>query len=69
MIMSSDKYANIREPLAVVEFQLETENGPKLSTLEMNKHELKTFIDSLEAANKVCHKVYSASIFLYGTSI
>jgi len=53
MVMSSDKYANIKEPLAVVEFQLDTENGPKLSTLEMSKDELKTFLDSLEAANKV----------------
>lgn len=51
--MSSDKLSTIKEPLVNVEFDLETEDGNKKTTLEMNKAELKDFIESLEAANKV----------------
>ena len=51
--MSSDKLANIKEPLLNVDLSLETEDGIKNVSLEMNKSELKSFIDSLEAANKV----------------
>lgn len=54
MVMSSDKLANIKEPLAIVEFDLQTSDGKKTAALEMNKSELKMFLDSLEAANKVC---------------
>ncbi|XP_066931059.1 COMM domain-containing protein 8-like [Clytia hemisphaerica] len=58
LVMSSDKYANIREPIAVVEFQLQTEDGTrKLETLEMDKNELKTFLDSLEVANKTVNQL------------
>ena len=53
MVMSSDKHANIREPIVVVEFQLQTDNGMKMESLEMSKEELKDFLDSLENTNKV----------------
>ena len=53
MVMSSDKLANIKEPIALVELDLNTSNGRKTTILEMNKDELKLFLDSLEAANKV----------------
>lgn len=53
MVMASDKHANIKDPLAVVEFQLQTDDGIKMESLEMNKEELKIFLDSLENANKV----------------
>ena len=53
MVMSSDKLASIREPLASVDFQLDTEEGRKTVALEMSKGELKMLIDKLEAANKV----------------
>lgn len=53
MVMSSDKHANIREPIVVVEFQMQTDNGMKMESLEMNKEELKDFLDSLENTNKV----------------
>ena len=53
MVLSSDKHANIREPIVVVEFQLQTDNGLKTESLEMNKEELKNFLDSLENSNKV----------------
>ena len=52
LVMSSDKVSNIKEPLVTVNFELETEEGMKKHLLEMNTSELKTFIDSLEAANK-----------------
>eukprot|EP00112_Aurelia_sp_Birch-Aquarium-sp1_P013987 Seg2995.4 transcript_id=Seg2995.4/GoldUCD/mRNA.D3Y31 product="COMM domain-containing protein 8" protein_id=Seg2995.4/GoldUCD/D3Y31 len=53
MVMSSDKLASIREPLANVDFELDTEDGRKTVALEMSKGELKMLIDKLEAANKV----------------
>ena len=51
--MSSDKLSNIKEPIASLDFDLETENGPKSLSLELSKDELKSVIDKLEAANKV----------------
>ncbi|XP_057312091.1 COMM domain-containing protein 8-like [Hydractinia symbiolongicarpus] len=52
LVMSSDKLSTIKEPLVNVEFDLQTEDGNKKTTLEMNKAEFKDFIESLEAANK-----------------
>ncbi len=53
MVMSSDKLANIREPLTDVNFELQTEDGSVPISLELDKDELKSVIDKLEAANKV----------------
>ena len=52
LLMSSDKLASIREPLASIDLDLITENGPKTFSLELDKSELKALIESLEAANK-----------------
>jgi len=52
MVMSSDKITNIRQPLCTVEFELETENGRTMKSIEMDKEELKKFMNALEAANK-----------------
>ena len=51
--MSSDKLANIREPLSEIHFELKTEEGIKNVSLELDKEELKMLIDKMEAANKV----------------
>ncbi len=53
MVMSSDKLANIREPLADVNFELQNEDQTKAVSIELDKDELKLVIDKLEAANKV----------------
>ena len=53
--MSSDKLASVREPMADVDFQLQTEVGRRQVSLELNKEEMKTLINHLESANKVSH--------------
>ena len=52
--MSSDKLANIREPLSEIHFELKNKEGQEHVSLELNKEELKMLIDKMEAANKVC---------------
>ena len=61
--MSSDKLANIKEPLSEVHFELKTTGGQEQVSLELDKEELKMLIDKMEAANKVC--VYEINTFLF----
>ncbi|XP_065058387.1 COMM domain-containing protein 8-like [Rhopilema esculentum] len=59
LVMSSDKLANVREPMADVDFQLQTEDGRRQVSLELNKEEMKTLINHLESANKVVMQLRS----------
>jgi len=52
LVMSSDKLANIREPLSEIHFELKNKEGQEHVSLELNKEELKMLIDKMEAANK-----------------
>ena len=61
--MSSDKVANIREPFTTLQFDIETENGMKSSTVEMSKSQMETFVNSLEAASKVSFTIISNCIY------
>lgn len=51
--MASDKAANIREPLIVLSFEIKTNEGRKSQIMELNKSQMDTFVDVLEAASKV----------------
>ena len=53
LVMSSDKLANIKEPLSELHFELKTTEGEEQVSLELDKEELKMLIDKMEAANKV----------------
>lgn len=61
LVMSSDKLANIREPLSEVHFELKTGEGLQNVSLELDKEELKMLIDKMEAANKVIQYVYNVN--------
>eukprot|EP00794_Sanderia_malayensis_P007442 gene7442-8264_t len=52
LVMSSDKLANIREPLVDLRFELQAEDQTGSFSVELDKEELKLVIDKLEAANK-----------------
>ena len=52
--MASDKLAAIREPVVSVDFDIQQGSRDKHVTVELTRDELKDFIASLEAANKVC---------------
>ena len=54
--MSSDKLAKINEPLASVDFDIESRGEGKHLSLELTKDELKKLITSLEGAQKVSSK-------------
>ena len=54
LIMSSDKLSNIHQPVVAVDFTILTSGGKTQNkTLEMSKDELKRFLTSIEAANRV----------------
>ena len=53
LVMSSDKMSGIMEPLVSVDFDVKSNQGKQLTTVELNKKDLQTVITSLEAANRV----------------
>ena len=54
LAVSSDKISSVQEPLVGVELDLVQGEDSKALSVEMNREELKQFIQSLDAANKVC---------------
>ena len=51
--MSSDKMAGLMEPLVSVDFDVDSNNEMKVTSVELNRGDLQTMITSLEAANRV----------------
>lgn len=51
--MSSDKISSVKESVLAVDMAVQTSDGRKNVTVELNKQELDNLITSLEAANKV----------------
>jgi len=53
LAIASDKLAALEQPLVAVDLDLQSPDTGHMVSIEMNKDELKKFISSLEAANKV----------------
>ena len=53
LIMSSDRLANIRQPVASVDFHIANQSGNEHIALELNKQELKKLINFLRKRHKV----------------
>ena len=65
LIMSSDKLSNIHQPVVAVNFTIESCDGRDQNQMvEMSKDELKRFLTSIEAANKVGDGTVDLIIFM-----
>ncbi|XP_071951568.1 COMM domain-containing protein 8-like [Antedon mediterranea] len=53
LALSNDKISSVQEPLVTVEFITKSGDESKSFSVEMNKEELKQFVSSMEAANKI----------------
>lgn len=51
--MSSDKISTVQEPVLSLDMEVQTTDGHKNVSVELNKSQLDNLISSLDAANKV----------------
>jgi hypothetical protein len=51
--MSSDKISSVQEPVLALDMEVQTTDGRKTVSVELNKEQLSNMINSLEGANKV----------------
>lgn len=51
--MSSDKISSVQEPVLALDMEVQTTDGRKTVSVELNKQQLNNLISSLEGANKV----------------
>ena len=51
--MSSDKISSVQEPVLALDMEVQTTEGRKTVSVELNKEQLSNMINSLEGANKV----------------
>lgn len=51
--MSSDKISTVQEPVLSLDMEVQTTDGHKTVSVELNKSQLDNLISSLDAANKV----------------
>jgi len=52
LAIAGDNLASIQQPLITLDLAVQTNDSRKISSVEMNKEELKKLITSLDAANK-----------------
>ncbi|XP_060592235.1 COMM domain-containing protein 8-like [Ruditapes philippinarum] len=52
LVMSSDKISSVQEPVLALDMEVQTTDGRKTVSVELNKEQLSNMINSLEGANK-----------------